>query len=138
MTECLTVSFTWSPGNQFSGLKAICFWNIFLSFFSPYMYLLVCLNLTIQEQDIIQEFGSVGGVCSIEESTGPQNLQVPKVMSQLSTIWCTRFTHANAFHEEVIIVLPIHSKFTYSFMMKICNFGSMCAGGYLKKKKTSW
>ena len=36
------------------------------------------------------EFGSAGAVCSIEDSSGPQNQRVQKVMSQGSTGSCTR------------------------------------------------
>jgi hypothetical protein len=57
-----------------------------------------------------KEFESAGAVCSIEESSGPQNPWVPlvtraqnprvlKVMSQRSTSLCTCCTRANAFPE---------------------------------------
>jgi hypothetical protein len=44
-----------------------------------------------------KEFESAGAVCSIEESFGPQTMQVQKVMSQRSTGLCTRCTRANEF-----------------------------------------
>ena len=59
--------------------------------------LILKLITSVLIQGMRQEFGSAGSVCSIEESSGPQNLRVQKVMSQRSTGLCTRCIRANAF-----------------------------------------
>ena len=69
----------------------------------------------------------MGAVCSIEESSGPQNLRVQKVMSQRSSDSCTRdnalpdmgmknvksghvlsfYMHKKVFHKKIRIILGI-------------------------------
>jgi hypothetical protein len=56
-------------------------------------------------QGMREKFGSAGAVCSIKESSGPQNQRVQKVMSQRSAGSCTLCTRANAFPGAKLLFL---------------------------------